>query len=78
MRLPDANALSDMAYSTSNPTFKSSFQMLCLSAFKRFTGPSKEDLLFGTDSREIKRYSEVAKIWQNQTSWLGGPNIPKA
>lgn len=75
-RLPDANALSDMAYSTANPSFKSSLQLVFLSTFKRFLGPSKEDMLFGTDSNVIKRYSDVAKHWKEQTSWLGGPNVP--
>ena len=75
-RLPDANALSDMAYSTAMPSFKTSLQLIFLSTFKRFVGPSKDDMLFGTDSGVIKRYSDVAKHWKQQTSWLGGPNVP--
>ena len=77
VRLEDANALSDMAYGTVNPTFKGGIQMMFLGCFKRCLGPSKEDLLFGKSSQIIQKYSDVVKIWKHQTRFLGGPNIPK-
>lgn len=78
MRLEDVNALSDMAYSAARPVFKSTFQMLALSFFKKLkcTGPSKEDLLFGVNSSVILKYSQILKHWKEQTKYLGGPNIP--
>jgi 2-polyprenyl-6-methoxyphenol hydroxylase-like FAD-dependent oxidoreductase len=76
-RLEDANALSDIAYGTVFQNFKSAFQMIFLNVFKRFFGPSKEDYLFGTISKDTKRYSEVVNIWKQQTAYIGGPNIPK-
>ena len=76
-RLEDANALSDMAYGAVNQNFKGSIQMIFLGLFKRFIGPSKEELLFGKSSNIIQKYSDVVKIWKHQTRCLGGPNIPK-
>ena len=76
-RLEDANALSDMAFGVSNPTVLGTFKMISLGFFKRIFGPSKEDLLFGTASSKIHRYSEAVKVWKRQTRFLGGPNIPK-
>ena len=77
-RLEDVNALSNLAYSLARPSFKSGLQMVVLGMFKKFTGPSKEDFLFGKNSSTTKRYSEVIKIWEQQTKLLGGPNVPKA
>ncbi|CAF0956249.1 unnamed protein product [Brachionus calyciflorus] len=77
-RIEDANALSDMAYALTRPTFKGGLQMIMLGIFKRFIGPSKEDLLFGKESSVTKRYSEIVEYWKRQTNWLGGPNLPKA
>jgi len=75
-RLEDANALSDIAYGAVMQNFKSGFQMIFLSLFKKFVGPSKEDYLFGTISKNTKRYSEIVNIWKQQTALIGGPNIP--
>lgn len=75
-RISDANALSDMAYAATRPTFKGNIQMITLGLFKKFTGPSKEDMLFGKESAVTKRYSEIVEHWKQQTSWLGGPNFP--
>ena len=45
-RLKDVNALSDIAYSVALPDFKTSFQLIFLSTFKRFlSSPTKEDLM---------------------------------
>lgn len=76
-RIADANALSDLAYAATRPTFIGSIQMIMLGIFKKFTGPSKEDLLFGKESAFTKRYSEIVEHWKQQTNWLGGPNFPK-
>jgi 2-polyprenyl-6-methoxyphenol hydroxylase-like FAD-dependent oxidoreductase len=78
MRLEDVNALSDMAYSVAKPKFKNTFQMMALSFLKKLniTGPTKEDMLFGTDSSVILKYSDVSKHWKEQTKYLGGPNVP--
>ncbi len=75
IRLEDVNALSDIAYGAAFPNFKSGIQMILLKFFS--CGPSKEDLMFGKSSTTIRRYSEIKKIWQEQTKHLGGPNIPK-
>jgi len=77
-RLQDVNALSDMAYSNARPNFKSGFQMIALNILKklRIVGPSKEDLLFGTNSSTIQKYTDIFNVWKQQTKFLGGPNVP--
>jgi kynurenine 3-monooxygenase len=77
-RLSDVNALSDIAYSVARSDFKTGFQLFAMSTLRKFNlmGPSKEDLMYGKFSSEIKRYSDIFKTWVQQTKWLGGPNIP--
>ena len=77
-RLQDVNALSDIAYSNARPNFKSGLQMITLNFLKKLkiVGPSKEDLLFGTSSSVIQKYTDIYNVWKQQTKYLGGPNIP--
>lgn len=77
-RLEDVHALTAIAYSAAFGGFKNAFQMSVLSMLKKIglVGPSKEDLLFGKDSANVKRYSEAFKIWKEQTALLFGPTLP--
>jgi kynurenine 3-monooxygenase len=77
-RLPDVNALSDIAYSVARSDFRTGFQLFAMTYLRklRLMGPSKEELMYGTFSKEIKRYSDIYKTWLGQAKWLGGANIP--
>jgi kynurenine 3-monooxygenase len=77
-RLTDVNALSDIAYSVARSDFRTGFQLFTMSALRKFNlmGPSKEDLMYGKYSNEIKKYSDIYKTWLDQTKWLGGANLP--
>jgi kynurenine 3-monooxygenase len=79
VRLEDVNALSNYAYSATKMGIKDAFQGIVLSFFKRIKliDGVKDDFLFGKKSNEVQRYSEIMKLHERQTKFIGGPSFPR-
>eukprot|EP00756_Hemistasia_phaeocysticola_P001072 Hpha_TRINITY_DN10779_c0_g1::TRINITY_DN10779_c0_g1_i1::g.43632::m.43632/K00486/KMO; kynurenine 3-monooxygenase len=75
-RLPDAHALTNIAYSYARGGAKAALQSVATKILGR---RSKEELMYGPDSSRPMRYSDIVAEWDQQTKWLGGrPGIPPA
>lgn len=71
-RIDDANALSEHAYGYCKGGWKGRLQQVAIKVFKRFLGPTKEDLLYGELSDSPITYSAAVRKWKEQSKWFGG------